>query len=372
MAFGFSRTRVSPIAIDFGSDRLKLLQLIPGNPPQLVAAAAARVPDAARGDAAARHAFFSQALPELMKKQPFKGRRAICSLPAYQTLVQNLEVSRADHAGLEELVADQLRQRMNVDPGRMVIRHHPLGQVVRNGTNMQHVLCMAASRDVVMQYLKLCSDNRIDLVGMHGEPMAVLRAFANPETDESGQVICYIDIGASSTKWVIAHGGAVQFAKTVHVAGDHLAPLQQAAEAHAQVEANAASSHVRQTQDGGQGAETGLAMLNATGGAASGDSQDQGETVEYLIDELQMSLRYHQSLFPKKPIEKLVFLGGGARQVQTCQRIARAVRIAAQLGDPLARVARISAAKPPVGVDLNEPQPGWSVPFGLCHSEANL
>ncbi|MEP0763504.1 MAG: hypothetical protein HRF48_12290, partial [Chloroflexota bacterium] len=78
MALGFSKTRYSPIAIDFGADSLKLLQVIPGDPPQMVAAASAAVPPQARTDPEARYAFLGQALRDLLKSQPFKGRRAIC------------------------------------------------------------------------------------------------------------------------------------------------------------------------------------------------------------------------------------------------------------------------------------------------------
>ena len=55
MAFGWTKTSGSlPIAVDFGFDRLKLLQVTRGDPPQLVAAGAAQVPDEARHDPAAR------------------------------------------------------------------------------------------------------------------------------------------------------------------------------------------------------------------------------------------------------------------------------------------------------------------------------
>ena len=50
MAFGFTKTKFSPIAIDFGSDSLKLLQIIPTDPPQLVAAASSTIPEHARTD----------------------------------------------------------------------------------------------------------------------------------------------------------------------------------------------------------------------------------------------------------------------------------------------------------------------------------
>ena len=59
MALGWSRskTRYSPIAVDFGADSLKLLQVIDSDPPQLVGAAAMELPEETRNDPAARRAF---------------------------------------------------------------------------------------------------------------------------------------------------------------------------------------------------------------------------------------------------------------------------------------------------------------------------
>src|SRR5687768_802543 len=84
MAFAWTKSRYSPIAVDFGADSLKLLQIIPSDPPQIVTAASAEVPEQARLDPTARHAFFAESLKTLLKTQPFKGNKAICSLPAYQ------------------------------------------------------------------------------------------------------------------------------------------------------------------------------------------------------------------------------------------------------------------------------------------------
>jgi hypothetical protein len=54
--------------------------------------------------------------------------------------------------------------------------------------------------------------------------------------------------------------------------------------------------------------------------------------------------------------------------VQRCEQIARALGISAQLGDPLARLARSSRGHAPEGLDMRQPQPGWAVPMGLCLS----
>jgi Tfp pilus assembly PilM family ATPase len=94
--------------------------------------------------------------------------------------------------------------------------------------------------------------------------------------------------------------------------------------------------------------------------------------IECLIDELQLCLRHHQSVFPEQRVEKLVFLGGESRHVDICQKIARSLHIGAQLGDPLARAVRLMQSKTPSGVDLRQAQPGWAVTMGLCLSDANL
>ncbi len=378
MAFTFSRTRVSPIAIDFGSHRLKLLQVVPGRPPQLVAAAAAPMPESARNDASARQAFLAATLRDLLKRQPFKGRRTICSLPAYQTLVQNLEVGRGENEAMDTVIADQLRQRMNVDPTRMVIRHHHLGQVMRNGSTLQHVLCLAASREVVMQYVQLCAECKLDLVGMHSEPIAILRAFSSLQT-QPDQAVCYIDLGATTTKLVIAHGDKMVFAKSIHVATNTMRESAQMARQLAATHAGGSLASNVQAEAMQDHAD--MAMLNAETSAASEfshreqgghQSEPDNDAIECIVDELQMCLRYHKSLFPEQAVKKLVFLGGSAKHMQTCQHIAREVRVAAQLGDPLASLSRLTASKPATGVDLSQSQPGWTVPFGLCHSEANL
>ena len=388
MAFGFSKTRLSPIAIDFGADSIKLLQIVPGDPPQLVAAAAALVPEDARKDPHARQAFMADALRQLLRSQPFKGKKAICSLPAYQTLVHHLEIPRTDEADLAAQVKMQLRQRLEVEPSKMVIRHFPITQVMRDGAALQEVLCLAAGRDSVMSYVQMCAKAKLDVVGMHGEQMAILRAFDHLHRGDEQRALCFIDVGSAATKVVIAHGRKIVFAKTIHIAGDHM--TRQIAGARKLDFLDARATRIAEAADpraagptptahmpaSDAAGPTGLAMLDARTKAQQAQpcaaSEINADTMECLVDELQLCLRYHQTLFPKHPIEKLVFLGGEAKQVKTCQTIARALRVAAQLGDPLARLARVGSSKTASNVDLDQPQPGWAVPMGLCLSEANL
>jgi Tfp pilus assembly PilM family ATPase len=110
----------------------------------------------------------------------------------------------------------------------------------------------------------------------------------------------------------------------------------------------------------------------ATAAAIKPSAAPEGEIFETLVDELQLCLGYHGSVFADRPVEKIVFLGGESRQLSLCQKIAQALRLPAQLGDPLARLIRPQGTPPPTGVDLRQSQPAWAVPMGLCLLPTNL
>src|SRR6185503_12474243 len=95
---------------------------------------------------------------------------------------------------------------------------------------------------------------------------------------------------------------------------------------------------------------------------------DLTDTLDNLTDELAMCLRYYEAMFPGKRVDRAILFGGEARHRGLCQHIARKIgggRLPAQVADPLARMAR-TGDEPVSGVDFTTPQPGWTIPFGLC------
>jgi len=98
---------------------------------------------------------------------------------------------------------------------------------------------------------------------------------------------------------------------------------------------------------------------------------DLSELMDTLSDELAMSLRYHQSLFRSRSVDRAIFVGGESRQAWLCQHIVKNLGVPAQLGDPLARYQRDGVAETP-GLTLGKPQPGWAVACGLCSAPLDL
>lgn len=430
MGFGWAKTQYSPIGVDFGADSIKLLQILPSDPPQLVAAGSVDMPLEARRDAEAYHRYTASALKEAVRDARFKGRRAVASISSAHTYVRHIRLPRNDEEPMQQQIEQELRGKLPLDPSGLVIRHVEVGEVFADGAAKQEVICLAASRHVVLRQVQTAKAAGLDVVGIHAEPPAILASFGHlyRRAGDEQRTTFFIDIGAATTKAMIAHGRNLVFAKTISVGGDHFdrqmaqrwdvevseARMRRCRQASEETPAAAEPQQPGEVEQApgrdrrrGAGTPPGLASLGAEESAAaqtaSGGGEGEatamegqtgappeaqaateaqqepgaelagdGEMLDVLIDELQLCVGYHASMFEDRPIEKVVFLGGESRHVSMCRKIAQALRLPAQLGDPLARLPRAAGAAPPVNVDLRQPQPGWAVPLGMCLLPTNL
>lgn len=399
-----------PIAIDFGSSSLKLLQLQAGGasePPVLVSAAMLETPDALLSDPVRRFAFQFQALPRLLKSAGFKGKRAVCAIPAGQTFVKHMQFPKGDVA-LEQLVRAGVPAALECPPDSLVLRHF-LVEGAAVGAK-QEVVCMAAAKDFVERLMASIQECRLECVGIHPECVATIKAFEhiNRRAGDEQVATLYLDLAAGTTKVWISRGNTLVFAKTIHVGGHELdtavaramdwdlatarmrriaagAPVSAAMRPNTQGErdkpapASSGATASGDTQPAAEGPASAVAEDRRVGKVAPGLTVPVAEQaaaevapkefdlegpLEILTDEIAMCLRYYEAIFPGRKIDRAVFFGGEARHRGLCQLIARRVRLPAHVADPLARMSR-TGKEPVVGVDFTTPQPGWTIPFGL-------
>jgi Tfp pilus assembly PilM family ATPase len=409
-----------PIAVDFGVGALKVLQIAPGDPPTLVAAAALPTPDELIADPVKRIAFQIEALPKLVLPVGFRGKRAVCAIPAAQAFCKHMQFQLEPGVTAAGLVRSALPAALGCDASALVFRHIEVGQVGRGSAGAKtEVICMAAARDMVERLMRALKDAKLDPVGMHIEYTATLRAFDSitRRQEDAGVTSLYMDIGAGTTKVTIAHGRDLVFARTIDLGGRHL-DLAVAKQLNLSV-AEARSRRLAMAQLVPQPAPaaapepvgSGLAILAAgeraagrggdapVGGSAtavleerregrlpSGFTPDLGaqprmdmapafadlsEPLEILTDEISMCLRYHETMFPGRRISRAIFVGGEARHLGLCQHIAKVLKLPAQVADPMAGVAR-TGSEPTAGVDFTKAQPGWAMTLGLCQCPTDL
>lgn len=424
----------NPIGVDFGTDTLRLAQVeldAASGEFRLVAAASADVPPHVRNDPTARLAFFAETTRELLGSGGFRGRKAVLALPAAAMFVQHLRMPRLDDTEIKKALPFEAAGKLPIDPSFAILRHVVAGEVYQDQEPKNEIVLMAASRELVNQLLATAAKAKLDVVGMNVEPKALVDCFAHVyrrKTDVEA-VNCFVDIGAAASRAVIARGSQILFARVIPVGGDHftravatamkitaedakvlrikLAHVQPAeaevAKAPAVAEPVEALVGAGATVGGDDDGNNSFALLGAGLSAAakqgtptempaavverrvdlataplvSIDSESSRveeacrEPLARLVDELGLCRRYYESCFPNAPVDRLVFVGGEARQTWLCQGIAREMMLSAQLGDPLVRIGKTSDIGIESGIDRTQPQPAWAVAIGLSMGPRN-
>lgn len=413
--------RCNPIGVDFGTDCLRLAQVQwTGSEHKLVAAATADVPTHVRNSLTARIEFFVETTRDLLAQSDFGGRQAVLGLPAAWMHVMHLRLPKMDDDALRKALPWEMRGKLPIDPSQALIRHLIAGDVYQDQEPRDEVVVLAAAREAVNQLLSAASRAKLDIVGMNTEPSALLDCFSHVyrRKSDADTVNCFIDIGSSATRATVTCGQQILFVRVIPVGGDHfskavstalnigledartlrikLAHGQSSREESSEMRATPAAPPRSAEPAKVEDEDNGFALLQAglraserknestAPAAAPSDrsplyvppapqppAQHEAaiaaciEPMNKLVHELDLCRRYHESTFPNKPIGRLIFVGGEARHRSLCQSIAQQMGIAAQVGDPLVRMGRISEIGTETGIDRRQPQPSWAVAIGL-------
>jgi type IV pilus assembly protein PilM len=400
--------KANPIGVDFGSDSLRLAQIDrSGGEMRIVAAATADVPPHVRHDPAGRLNFFVENVKELLVEGKFRGRQCILGLPAAAMFIQHLRMPKMDDEAMRKALPWELRGKLPIDPSHAQLRHVIAGEIYDGQESRNEVIVIAAAREMVHSFLAAAAKAKLDVIGMNVEPKAIVDCFSQiyrRKTDE-GVVNCFVDIGCAASRAVVAKGSEIYFARTIPVGGDHFSRATANALKIKLDEAKLVRAQIAAAHCGGAGEEkkepisaqpeaevTEQSIENSFALLPPGIEKERRSPVPVpaalpaesdickkakqvetacrdllnrLIEELELCRRYYETTFPNKPIQRLIFIGGEARQKTLCQQIARTMGLAAQIGDPLARIKRDGAAD---GIECLDPKlqhPNWSVAIGL-------
>jgi type IV pilus assembly protein PilM len=392
----FLGAKSSPIGVDFGTDSLKLAQVASdGAEWKLIAAASADVPSEVRNDPGGRLNFFVRAMKDLMARGGFVGRSAVIALPASSVYIQHMRVPKMDEEAIKKALPWEARGKIPIDPAYAVLRHSIAGEVYQDQEPKYEVIVMAASRDLVNQFINMAAKSKLDLVGMNVEPKATVDCFSRiyKRKNDAEATNFFVDVGYSGSRAFIARGSRIMFARSIPIGGEHLTravtqalgitfdeakllrlnvcnalaqPLKAAAAEAAQPAYGAAPGDRRSLNPIMEPAE------------ADTEAQTRAREVEQacreplgrLVSELELCRRYYEATFPSHPVDRLVFLGGEAKHRNLCQFIAQEMGLAAQVGDPIVKLSKNSVIPPDSGIDRGQPQPNWAVAIGLSMGAA--
>jgi len=354
MPWRLLRARTTPIGIDLGSAAVKMAQLreVDGDF-ELAAAASAEVPQPDGEDLQQRLERLGGIIRELLKSGGFKGRRCILSLPAAATFVRHVKTPRDSAEQLDRILGQELRERLPFPVEEAVISHVVAGEACGEQEAGQEVIVIAASRRTVDAHLEMARASRLDVLALNVEPCAIVQCFARyfRRRCDSCRSTLFIDLGREVTQVVVAHGGRLVFARNLMLGARQL-------EEAAGSSLGLAAEQVRRMRED-------LLHGPEVGGAPEAVYEAMRETLEEMAGEISKCLHYYESVFPSRPVERAIFVGGQATDRRLCQLLAQRLNLPAQVGDPLAQIGRGEAAGTGIGADRRGPQPAWAVAIGL-------
>ena len=342
-----------PIGIDLGNSSIKLAQLKPEQETlDLVAAAAFDVPVQNRTDLTSHLQFAEQAIRDAMRTAPFHGKKCIVCLPDPQTFLQHIRVPRLDPWAMTKAVRTELTGKLPYSVDDAVIRHIVAGNVFGDPDNKQEVIVVAAHRGTLESYLAMVTRCKLEIVGLNIGSCAIVECFSRLfRPGDMNNAVLYIDLGASSTHVVVAHGNKMVFARNL-------------AQSEMHVDLSVATG-MGITPDQAHALRWDLCRAGRGDAAEDEFYRYIDEPLADLAHEINQCLHYYESAFRNQPVDRIVFVGGGAYDKRLCQTLARQLNMPAQIGDPLVRVRRPEGVALPPGLDRREPQPNWAVAVGL-------
>ena len=216
------RKRYWPIALDMGSDSIKMLQM--HRVGQIVSVCACgrwRFPESVSGDPAAARELAVAAVHDMLHNGNFRGHRVISCLSSGQLSIKNIRLPHMPEHELGQAVMWEAKERFSFDITTDQLAYLNAGRIRQGGEVRDEIIMLATPGEAVQDHLTLLDEMGLSAEHIDAEPIALFRVFERflRRRDDEQAVSVVIDIGLGSTRVVVARGRQVVFVKSIDIGG---------------------------------------------------------------------------------------------------------------------------------------------------------
>ncbi len=375
MWFGNSwRNRYWPIALDIGTDSIKMLQLQQsGHDLSVCASSRWRFPPAAQQDPQRRSEVAAGAIRDMLTKGTFHGRKVVTALASSDLSIKNVRIPHLPSGEMDQAVLWEASERFGFKIDSDRLKYLRAGEV-RQGTETQdEIILLAITEQAIESHLALLSDSGLSPQGIEAEPVAlyrVIQKFMRRRKDQD-VVNVVLDIGTSSTRIVVGRGQQIVFIKCINIGGQHLTDavakqLNLSQEEAHELRTLLLNEHVKNKN-------TEIAQHFTTDGSQVSKSVSwtihdavRGE-VEALAREVAMCLQYCSVTFRGLRSRSIVITGGQAYDPSVVKLLSEHLGVECVVGQPLRGVDVSSVS---LGGNRRGLLAEWAVCAGLAFGQA--
>jgi len=267
-------------------------------------------------------------IQQKLGRNGFRGKDVVVNLPSDHLVVQHVRTPPMQPEELAASLPYELQDKLPFPPREAVVRHIVAGAVTEDNETKQDVLVLAVKRSVVESRVATLSKMNLNVVGVGAEPCSMCYGYAyaseHAGPSQSGPpCLMIVYLGWQESHVAILRGRETTFVKPVEYGVDHLV---QAVATVAELPLEDASERVANW--------AAAPTPEATDEAVDTYNRCRG-CIGRLIDEVQSCMRYHASLARGARIDRLCFLGPGARDKALVRVLSANLSVPCEIGDPI-------------------------------------
>ena len=360
MPLPWKRSGPPPIAADLGVDAIRLVQLDSEDLTSVATATESPLPNAAPFDLSSHLEVASHALKTISDDGPWRGRRLVVALPAAMV---SMAYARIEADEDPQLIAQSRFPDLAEDLTLRTIDLPANGRTMRSGRD---VLLLAMSRASVLRYVEMIHDLKFEVAAVYSPASMMVRAFAhlNRRERDTDSATLYVDLDQHGTTAAIGHGRqmvlARRFDTSVCTNAIHAAPRRIEQSVPVAAAESPSEQQFLATLNRRQGA-----MPDSMASLPVGDGVAGNKHTTEIVEELQLCLRHHRSLFDNIEVGRVVFTGTAATEQSPCRQLARSLGVPAVVGDPLGQW-NTEQTNVPIDNWHQHIRPQWAIAAGLA------
>jgi type IV pilus assembly protein PilM len=240
----------------------------------------------------------------------------------------------SDPRQLENAVRFRAQEVLPIPIEEAVLDYHVLGERLdEEGNSVMRILLVVAYRELIDRYVAACKKAGLRLAGIDLEAFALLRALAEPRTEEDGAAdaaAVVVAIGHDRSTFAVSDGRVCEFTRVLEWGGG---TLDIAIARELNVAPSEAEPVKRELSLLNDAVPEGIDPEQATAARAAVRQQ-----LQTFARELVSSLQFYQNQPGSLGIGEIVITGGTAHLPGLAEELQRLIGVRVTVGDPLTRV----------------------------------
>jgi type IV pilus assembly protein PilM len=209
------------IGLDIGSSSVKIAELqVNGGAAELLGFAVVPTPTAAiQGGDIANSSALAQAVQSGIAKLGTKTKDVCTGMWGTAVIVKRISIPKVDRKMLLQQVRFESEQYIPFDLKEIALSYHVINDDAQGNT--MEILLVAAQNALVAQYANLVRGAGLQIKILDVSDFALANCFEFNYGKARNQAIALVNIGASTTNFVVIHNGEVIFARDLPVGGNY-------------------------------------------------------------------------------------------------------------------------------------------------------